>query len=55
MFAVGTNDYGTIRCENGKCNCICETVATTDGTCSIISHSGYRLYKFVQNTQGRGY
>ena len=55
MFAFGTNDYGTIRCENGKCSCFCETAATIDGSCSIVSHSGFRLYKFLQNAQGRVY
>ena len=43
MFAFGTNDYGTPRCSDGKCQCLCET-ASKDGTCQITDHAGYRLY-----------
>ena len=47
MFVFGTNDYGTTRCdEKGACKCWCEIAATRDGTCTIISHSGFRLYKY---------
>ena len=53
MFAFGTNDYGTPRCNNGKCTCLCETAATSDGSCNIVSHNGYRLYKHHQSTEGK--
>ena len=46
MFAFGTNDFGTQRCQNGFCKCICETSATKEGFCQQTSHSGYRLYRF---------
>ena len=47
MFAFGTNDFGTQRCDlNGFCKCICETSATKEGFCHQMSHSGYRLYGF---------
>ena len=52
MFAFGTNDYGNPRCytenkyPNKGCNCLCETGAKSDGTCSHSSHSGYRLYRY---------
>ena len=46
MFAFGTNDYGTERCNNDGCKCLCETSATEEGTCTIVNHNGYRLYKY---------
>ena len=46
MFAFGTNDYGTTRCYSTGCTCLCETAASSDGTCSQTSHNGYRLYKY---------
>ena len=46
MFAYGTNDYGTSRCDSGGCKCLCETAASTEGTCTEINHNGYRLYKY---------
>ena len=46
MFAFGTNDYGTIRCNGDGCDCLCETSATKDGSCDQVNHSGYRLYKY---------
>ena len=46
MFAYGTNDYGTTRCNSAGCTCLCETAASKDGTCSQTSHNGYRLYKY---------
>ena len=46
MFAFGTNDYGTIRCSNGRCSCYCETAASVDATCKVIQHKGFRLYAF---------
>ena len=47
MFAFGTNDFGTQRCQNGFCKCICETSATKEGSCHpLTSHNGYRLYRF---------
>ena len=46
MFAYGTNDYGTIRCNEGGCNCLCETAATPEGTCTIKGHPGYRLFRY---------
>ena len=49
MFAFGTNDYGNPRCDSTGCVCLCETAASTDGKCSQISHSGYRLYKYTNS------
>ena len=48
MFAFGTNDFGTTRCYSGNnkgCSCLCETSAT-NGNCKVVSHSGYRLYRY---------
>ena len=45
-FAFGTNDYGTNRCTNGKCNCICETISSSGGSCKFSNHKGYRLYGY---------
>ena len=55
MFAFGTNDYGTDRCDEGGCNCLCETAAASDGTCNKVSHNGYRLYRVyeVENFKGK--
>ena len=44
MFAYGTNDFGTNRCYDDGCSCLCETSATEKGTCDRIDHNGYRLY-----------
>ena len=46
MFAVGTNDYFTNRCSSEGCQCLCETAASDEGTCSQVTHKGYRLYKY---------
>ena len=46
MFAFGTNDYGKNRCIEAGCMCLCETSASSDGTCNQVSHMGYRLYKY---------
>ena len=52
MFAFGTNDYSGNRCypknnyPNKGCNCLCETAAKADGTCTSTGHSGYRLYRY---------
>ena len=46
VFAYGTNDYGTIRCYNQGCHCYCETSSFPNGTCSLVNHNGYRLYKY---------
>ena len=51
MFALGTNDFGVNRCNRKGCKCLCETSAADDGTCDVVSHKGYRLYKFG-NTDG---
>ena len=47
MFAFGTNDFGNSRCDSKGCRCLCETSATKQGTCDIINHAGYRLYKYT--------
>ena len=53
MFAFGTNDYLTNRCNNDGCSCYCETSATEDGTCNSVNHNGYRLYKYgIANSKG---
>ena len=46
MFAFGTNDFGTNRCNSDGCSCLCETSAADQGTCDIVGHNGYRLYKY---------
>ena len=47
MFAFGTNDFGTPRCDsNGFCKCLCEIGATKEGFCHQMPHNGYRLYRF---------
>ena len=46
MFSFGTRDYGDSRCGFTGCKCFCETSASMDGTCSQVSHNGYRLYKY---------
>ena len=55
MFAFGTNDFGTTRCNDGKCACYCETAATSDGSCTINTHNGYRLYSYFQEEPGKRY
>ena len=45
-FAFGTNDYGTNRCTNGKCKCLCETISSSGGSCTFNNHKGYRLYGY---------
>ena len=50
MFIYGTNDFGTNRCGeawvgNG-CACVCETAAKVEGTCNMVKHNGYRLFKY---------
>mgnify|MGYP003313101212 CR=1 FL=1 len=54
MFAFGTNDYGNARCtnSNSKCQCLCETSASSDGTCKEVRHTGYRLYKYGSGDKG---
>ena len=52
MFAFGTNDYGNSRCSNGKCQCLCETSASSDGTCIEVRHTGYKLYKYRSGDKG---
>ena len=51
MFAFGTNDYGASRClaDGSKCNCLCETAASSNGVCQESAHSGYRLYAYQGN------
>ena len=49
LFAFGTNDFGTDRCDNvDGCTCLCETSATEEGICNTESHNGYRLYKYLE-------
>jgi hypothetical protein len=53
MFAFGTNDFGTDRCNDEGCSCYCETSATEEGTCEREDHNGYRLYKYgISNSKG---
>ena len=49
MFIFGTNDFGNDRCSEQGCSCSCEISATRGGTCNMVSHTGYRLYKFLDN------
>ena len=46
MFLYGTNDFGGGRCDGRGCKCFCESGATTLGTCDLLDHNGYRLYKY---------
>ena len=50
MFAFGTNDFGTNRCYDDGCSCLCETSATEEGTCDSVNHNGYILYKYKMTT-----
>ena len=43
MFAFGLPPS---RCNSEGCQCLCETSASAEGTCTQTSHSGYRLYKY---------
>ena len=52
MFAFGTNDFGTDRCYDDGCACLCETSASPLGSCNTVSHNGYRLYKYQLQEQG---
>ena len=54
MFIFGRADEKNGRCFGSKCTCVCETAATTDGSCNVIGHSGYDLYKYEtdQSTTG---
>ena len=54
MFAMGTNDYGTNRCSEAGCSCLCETAAASDGTCNKVSHSGFRLYRVYEVDSYKG-
>merc|ERR1719242_733176 len=54
MFAYGTNDFGTTRCNNNGCKCYCETAAFTDGTCSEVNHNGFRLYRYKPDLKNIG-
>ena len=54
MFAFGTNDYGNPRCNKDGCTCLCETAATSDGTCNIQDNTGYRLYRIYQEYKHLG-
>ena len=46
LIAVGTNDFGINRCQDGKCSCTCELEANKNGICFTKTHPGYRLYKY---------
>ena len=50
MFIFGTNDFGEGRCNKDGCNCMCETSAWPNGTCSMFDsdkyEKGYRLFKY---------
>lgn len=46
MFVFGTNHYGQTKCNSKGCRCYCETSANDDGTCTMVDHNGYRLYKY---------
>ena len=53
MFIYGTNDFGANKCKKKyhwwgdiQCPCYCETAATKRGECTIVHHSGYKLYRF---------
>ena len=58
MFAFGTTDYGfaPARCSNDNvnCECLCETSASPNGTCQEEHHTGYRLYKYVEEDGDKG-
>ena len=46
IFLFGTNDFGVERCNKDGCACMCETSVNSDGSCDMVPHNGYRLYKF---------
>ena len=46
MFVLGTNQFGTSRCSNGRCKCYCQ-FSTTNYKCNKRkSHNGYNLYAY---------
>ena len=53
VFAFGTNDFGSPRCNEKGCYCLCEPAANADGTCERVSHSGYNLYKIISSKTGK--
>ena len=53
VFAFGTNDFGSPRCNEKGCYCLCEPAANTDGTCDRVSHAGYNLYKIISSKTGK--
>ena len=53
VFAFGMNDFGSPRCNEKGCYCVCEPAANADGTCSRVSHSGYNLYKIISSKTGK--
>ena len=62
MFAYGTNDTGTTRCNNDGCRCLCEISATDDGVCTRVKNDLYHLFKinisgdyFVSRNKYHGY
>ena len=54
MFAYGTNDFGAAddRCVagSGGCLCWCYPEVSADGTCTLQTNDGYRLYRFFKGT-----
>jgi len=52
MFAFGTDDFGTNRCNTKGCRCLCEVSAKQEYqviTCTQVINNGYRLYRFKTN------
>lgn len=47
MFIFGTNEFGSKHCDEDGCSCYCET----DKNCDMVSHNGYRLYKFIGSSK----
>ena len=50
IFSFGTNDFGKQKCKDGVCMCLCETEASSDGSCPLYRNKGYRLYQFDPGT-----
>ena len=53
MFAFGNDlndDYD--RCWSDGCACLCETGASDDGTCAVVEHRGYNIYKLLSLSLG---
>ena len=43
--------WGTESCIGSDCPCVCETIASDDGSCEREPKNGINLYKFISGLQ----